>query len=78
MQFRETSDGLQKCANFVPIPGMLIGAVLKTSKHRNLQQFCIKQLFVAILEYCRTGLEHDVMKLSWIKRIKLKLVVTFM
>ena len=64
MQFRETSDGLQKCANFVLIPGMLIGAVLKTSKHRNLQQFCIKQLFAAILEYCQTGFEHDEIQLD--------------
>ena len=51
MQFRETSDGLQKCANFVLIPGMLIGAVLKTSKHQNFKicynSLCIKLLFVA-------------------------------
>ena len=36
---------------------MLIGIVLKTSKHQNLQQFCIKQVSVAISETCQTELD---------------------
>ena len=36
---------------------MLIGTVLKTSKHQNLQQFCIKQLSVAISDSGQTELD---------------------
>ena len=74
MQFRETSDGLQKCANFVLIPGMLIGAVLKTSKQQNFK-ICYNNLFCITLLFVAESDRLNMVKLSSIEGIKSKLAI---